>query len=233
MKKLIIGSLIFPNMDQLDFTGPFEVLSRIPGASMHVLWKTPSAVTDIMGLTLTPTTTLKECPRLDVLHVPGGLGQEQLMEDAEVLEFIKDQARNAQFVFSVCTGALICGAAGLLIGRKATTHWASFDLLPFFGATPVRARTVHDGKIVTTAGVTAGIDAALQLAAMLQGESVAQQIQLALEYDPEAPFDSGSPEKAPFEVLDAVRKSYEQTQLSRRKTAEKIARNLGVIEKQK
>src|ERR1700693_4465218 len=174
---LHIGSLLFEGIDQIDLTGPFEVLSRIPNATYRIYGKTAQPVQDVKGLLLTPDATFAEAPRLDVLHVPGGPGQEALMEDEEVLDWLRRQAASAHSVFSVCTGALLCGAAGLLKGRRATTHWASFHLLPFFGATPVNERAVGDGNWVFAAGVTAGIDGALRLAAELRGVKAAQLIQ--------------------------------------------------------
>src|ERR1700729_3576348 len=175
---LQIGSLIFEGLDQIDLTGPFEVLSRIPNSTYRIYGKTVGPVGDVRGLQLTPDATLADAPPLDVLHVPGGYGQEALMEDEEVLAWIRQQAAGAFSIFSVCTGALICGAAGLLKGRRATTHWASFHLLPFFGAIPVNERVVVDGSWVFAAGVTAGIDGALRLAAELRGDETAQAIQL-------------------------------------------------------
>src|ERR1035441_10008881 len=200
MDPIEIGAIVFPRMDQMDFTGPFEVLSRIPGARFHVLWKDKAPARDIRGLILTPETTCAEAPQLDVLVVPGGWGQEQLMDDETVLSFIREQSAHATYVFSVCTGALICGAAGLLKGVRATTHWAAFHLLEYFGAIPTDERIVVDSRsrerkgavIVSAAGVTAGIDGALRLASRLRGDLVAQQIQLAIEYAPEPPFASGS-----------------------------------------
>src|SRR5271169_3522046 len=181
---LHIGSLLFEGVDQIDLTGPFEVLSRIPNSTYRIYGKTAATVRDLKGLRLT----------LDVLHVPGGFGQEALMEDTEVLDWIRRQATGACRIFSVCTGALLCGAAGLLKGRRATTHWASFDLLHFFGALPVNQRVVVDGNLVSAAGVTAGIDGALRVAAELRGIAAAQAIQLSMVYAPEPPFNSGSPE---------------------------------------
>lgn len=227
-QKLTIGSLIFPKIDQLDFTGPFEVFSRIPNATVHAIWRDTIPFKDVMGLILTPQTTFTDCPPLDILHIPGGFGQEALMEDEEVLSFVRSKAASARYVLSVCTGALICGAAGLLQNKRATTHWASFDLLKYFGATPVQTRTATDGNLITTAGVTAGIDAALTLVAELRGVEVAQQIQLAIEYSPEPPFDSGTPDKAPPPVLKAVSKSYEKIQAERRLSAERAAQRLGI-----
>src|SRR6202012_4877313 len=174
---LQIGSLLFEGLDQIDLTGPFEVLSRIPNSTYRLYGKTAGVVRDIRGLRLTPDASLADAPPLDVLHVPGGFGQEALMEDAEVLDWIRQEAAGACSNFSVCTGALLCGAAGLLKGRRATTHGASFHLLPFFGATPVNQRVVLDGSCFFAAGVTAGIDGALQLAAELRGVDTAQSIQ--------------------------------------------------------
>lgn len=223
-----IGMLIFPGIDQIDFTGPFEVLSRIPGAAIHVVWKDRQPIRDVLGLILTPERTLADCPPLDVLVVPGGPGQQALMEDDEVLTFLRRQAGEAKYVYSVCTGALLCGAAGLLQGVKATTHWASFDLLQYFGAIPTDQRVVVDGKLVTAAGVTAGIDGALTLAALLCGDAAAQQIQLGIEYAPEPPFPSGTPKTAPAEVLEAVATRLAPLTREREATARKIAAKLGV-----
>src|ERR1700684_2471866 len=166
---LQIGSLLFEGLDQIDLTGPFEVLSRIPNSTYRLYGKTAAPIRDLKGLRLTPDATLSEAPQLDVLHVPGGFGQEALMEDAEGLDWIRWQAAGARNIFSVCTGALLFGAAGLLKGKRATTHWASFHLLPFFGAIPVNERVVIDGNWVFAAGVTAGIDGALSLASILRG----------------------------------------------------------------
>lgn len=225
---LEIGSLAFDGMDQIDLTGPFEVLSRVPNSTYRLYGKTTEAIRDIKGLRLLPDASLAEAPRLDVLHVPGGLGQEALMEDAEVLGWISRQASGARNVFSVCTGALLCGAAGLLRGRRATTHWASFHLLPFFGAIPVNKRVVVDGSWVFAAGVTAGIDGALRLAAELRGVEVAQAIQLYMVYAPEPPFDSGTPETAPAAILDQARRAAARITKQREETARRIAVRLGI-----
>ena len=174
-------------------------------STYRIYGKTAASVRDLKGLRLTPDATLADAPPLDVLHVPGGYGQEALMEDAEVLSWIREQASGACSIFSVCTGALICGAAGLLKGRHATTHWASLHLLPFFGAVPVNERVVVDGAWVFAAGVTAGIDGAFRLAAELRGDETAQAIQLQMAYAPEPPFNSGTPETAPVAVLKQAR----------------------------
>ena len=168
---LHVGSLLFEGIDQINLTRPFEVLSRIPNATYRIYGKTAAPVRDLKGLWLTPDATLADAPPLDVLRVPGGYGREALMEDAEVLDRIRRQAGGACSIFSVCRGALLCGAAGLLNGRRATTHWASFHLLPYFGAIPVNERVVVDGAWVFAAGVTAGIDGALRLAAELRGRA--------------------------------------------------------------
>jgi cyclohexyl-isocyanide hydratase len=225
---LEIGSLLFEGIDQIDLTGPFEVLSRIPNSTYRVYSKATAPVRDLKGLRLTPDAILADAPPLDVLHVPGGHGQEALMDDAEVLSWIRHQASSACSIFSVCTGALICGAAGLLKGRRATTHWASLHLLPYFGAIPVNERVVLDGAWVFAAGVTAGIDGALRLAAELRSDEVAQAIQLHMVYAPEPPFDSGTPETAPAAILDEARRSVRPITAQREQTARRVAVKLGI-----
>lgn len=227
-RHLEMGSLIFEGMDQIDLTGPFEVLSRIPNATYRLYSGRPGPVRDIMGLRLLPDATLAEAPQLDILHVPGGRGQEALMEDEAVLHWLRRQAAGAHAVLSVCTGALILGAAGLIRGRRATTHWASFHLLPFFGAVPVDERVVIDGNWVFAAGVTAGIDGALRLAAGLRGDAVAQQIQLGMAYAPEPPFDAGTPDAAPPAVLAQARQSMAAITAQREATARRVAGRLGI-----
>jgi cyclohexyl-isocyanide hydratase len=225
---LHIGSLLFQGIDQIDLTGPFEVLSRIPNSTYRIYGKTAEPVRDLKGLRLTPDAALADAPRLDVLHVPGGLGQEALMEDEQVLTWLERQASGARCVFSVCTGALLCGAAGLLRGRRATTHWASFHLLPLFGAIPVNERVVVDGSWVFAAGVTAGIDGALRLAAELRGDDAARAIQLHMVYAPEPPFDSGTPETAPPAILENARRSVASITAQREATARRAAIKLGI-----
>ena len=226
---LQIGSLLFEGIDQIDLTGPFEILSRIPNSTYRIFGKTAGPVRDIRGLRLTPDASLADAPPLDVLHVPGGFGQEALMEDAKVLAWIRLQAAGACSIFSVCTGALLCGAAGLLKGRRATTHWSSFHLLPLFGAIPVNERVVVDGSYVFAAGVTAGIDGALRLAAELRGEDAAKAIQLHMAYAPEPPFNSGTPETAPPAILQQARRSVQDITAQREATARRIAARLGII----
>jgi cyclohexyl-isocyanide hydratase len=225
---LQIGSLLFEGLDQIDLTGPFEVLSRMPNATYRVFAKTTDPVRDVRGLRITPDAALADAPQLDLLHVPGGFGQEALMDDEEVLGWIRRQAAGARCVFSVCTGALICGAAGLLKGRRATTHWAAFHLLPFFGAIPVNERVVVDGNMIFAAGVTAGIDGALRVAAELRGDEAAQAIQLYMQYAPEPPFDSGTPETAPPAILEGARRAVHAITEQRGVTARRVAARLGV-----
>ena len=225
---LQIGSLLFEGLDQIDLTGPFEVLSRIPNSTYRIFGKTLEPVRDVRGLRLTPDALLKDAPQLDILHVPGGHGQEALMDDEQVLSWVRNQARGARCVFSVCTGALICGAAGLLKGRQATTHWTALHLLPCFGATPVNQRVVRDGNIVFAAGVTAGIDGALRVAADLRGDEVAQLIQLYMAYAPEPPFNSGTPETARPAVLQEARDSARAITAQRELTARLVANRLGI-----
>ncbi len=227
-KHLQIGSLLFDGLDQIDLTGPFEVLSRIPNATYRIYGKTLDPVRDIRGLRLTADAHLADAPALDVLHVPGGFGQEAVMDDEEILEWVRKQAAGAICVFSVCTGALICGAAGLLRGKRATTHWASFHLLPYFGAIPINERVVIDGNLVFAAGVTSGIDGALHVAAKLRGDDAARSIQLYMEYAPEPPFDSGTPQSAPAEILKSAKASVAAVTAQREKTALKWAKKFGI-----
>jgi len=227
-QHLQIGSLLFEGLDQIDLTGPFEVLSRIPNSTYRIYGKTTDPVRDYRGLRITPDAAIGDAPQLDVLHVPGGFGQEALMDDTVVLDWLRQQAGHAR-IFSVCTGALICGAAGLLMGRRATTHWASFHLLRYFGATPVNERVVIDGDWIFAAGVTSGIDGALRLAAELRGDEVAQGIQLFMEYAPQPPFNSGTPETAPATVLAHTRQSVAKITAQREATAQRVATKLGII----
>ncbi|WCS26911.1 DJ-1/PfpI family protein [Methylobacterium sp. NMS14P] len=230
---LQIGSLLFEGLDQIDLTGPFEVLSRVPNSTYRVYAPGPGPVRDVRGLRMLPDATLGEAPRLDVLHVPGGTGQEALMRDAAVLGWIRDQVAGAGHVLSVCTGALILGAAGLLVGRRATTYWNAVHLLPFFGAEPVDARVVIDRDAddrtwVFAAGVTAGIDGALQLAAALRGEEAARTIQLGMQYAPEPPFDSGTPRTASPATVARARAAAADITARREETARAIAAELGI-----
>jgi cyclohexyl-isocyanide hydratase len=225
---LQIGSLLFDGIDQIDLTGPYEVFSRLPNSTYRLFATTTSPVRDIRGLRLMADAILADAPPLDLLHVPGGPGQEALMENEEVLNWIKQQAAGARCIFSVCTGALICGSAGLIKGRRATTHWSAFDLLPLFGAIPVNERVVIDGNWVFAAGVTAGIDGALRVAADLRGEKVAQLIQLGMAYAPEPPFQSGTPESAPPDVLAEAQHAGQSLAARRLETARRVGARLGI-----
>ena len=227
---LNIGSLLFEDLDQIDLTGPFEVLSRLPNATYRIYAKSTQPVRDVLGLRMIPDAALAEAPQLDILHVPGGPGQEALMEDEEVLGWLRGQAEGAKKILSVCTGALLCGAAGLIRGRRATTHWASFHLLPWFGAVPVDERVVVDGNWIFAAGVTAGIDGALLLAAEVRGVPAAQRIQLDIAYAPEPPFQSGTPHTAPPEIVERARRNSAKLIARREATARRVAASLGIAE---
>lgn len=214
-----IGMLVFPAMTQIDFAEPYEVFARLPDTTVHVVAKTMEPVRTDRGLMLLPSITCADCPELDVVVVPGGPGQHRLMHDEVVLGFLRRQAQQAKYVTSVCTGALLLGAAGLIDGYRATTHWLSLPLLELYGAIAVDQRVVIDGNRVTGGGCTAGMDFGLQLAAMLRGETIAQQIQLQLEYCPVPPFASGSPATAPKAVVEIVRRAAEPLQQERWKAA--------------
>ena len=220
-----IGILLFPNVTQLDATGPAQVLCRVPGAKLHMIWKTRDPIPTDAGFSIVPNTTFADCPRLDVICVPGGGGQVALMTDPETLDFLRRQAATARYVTSVCTGSLVLGAAGLLKGHRSTCHWAWRDMLSDFGAIPVAERVVRDRNRISGGGVTAGIDFGLTVAAELAGEEVAKSIQLVLEYDPQPPFDSGSPEKAGPERVKRLRERLTPMLETRRKAnAEAAAR---------
>ena len=191
-----IGFVLFPNLTQLDFTGPLQVLCRAPGAELHLVAASKEPVPTDAVLSVPPTTVFEACPQLDVLVVPGGHGVQQAIADERLVGFVREQARGARFVTSVCTGAFILGAAGLLEGKRATTHWAYHSLLERFGAKPEQARVVCDGNLYTGGGVTAGVDFALTLLASLADEDTAQAVQLALEYDPAPPYVGGHPQRA-------------------------------------
>lgn len=200
-----IGFLLFPNVTQLDMTGPVQILSRVPNAKVHLVWKKQTPVMTDAGFTINPTTTFEECPPLDVLCVPGGFGIGELFNDAETLAFLRRQGESARYITSVCNGSLVLGAAGLLQGYKAACHWMWRKYLPRFGAEPVAERVVRDRNRISGGGVTAGIDFGLALAAELAGEAVAKTLQLAFEYDPHPPFDCGTPEKAGPALVGSLR----------------------------
>jgi len=204
MSKFNIGFVIFPNLTQLDFTGPLQVLNRMPNSQTHIIAKSLEPVPSDCGLSLLPTVTFADCPQLDLICIPGGAGVVQAMTDRTTVDFVRDQAAKARYVTSVCTGAFVLGMAGLLHGRRATTHWAYTDLLPRTGAIFEKGRVVWDGNVVTAGGVTSGIDFALQIVAALAGDEVAQSIQLSIEYNPAPPFASGHPDQAPAAVRQSV-----------------------------
>jgi cyclohexyl-isocyanide hydratase len=205
MPHFSIGLLAFPAMTQLDLTGPLQVFASLPGADVRVIWKTLDPIQTRGGLLMLPDTLLSDCPRLDVICVPGGPGVLDLMDDPEVLAFLRDRAATARFVGSICTGALVLGAAGLLQGKQAMTHWAWTDLLLPFGAIPTPGRVVRDGNVFSGGGVTAGIDFALTIVAELAGQDAAESIQLGLEYAPAPPFTAGHPDTARPELVAAAR----------------------------
>jgi cyclohexyl-isocyanide hydratase len=218
---LQIGLLVFPKVTQLDLTGPVQVFSSVPGAQLHLIWKRIEPVQSDSVLVLTPTMTFADCPQLDVICVPGGAGSDDLLNDEEVLDFLRKQAKAAKFVTSVCTGSLVLGAAGLLRGYRAATHWTAMDYLSAFGAIPTKTRVCVDRNRVTGGGVTAGIDFALTLVSILVDRTTAEAIQLRLEYNPAPPFNSGSPDTAPAEVLALIKERIVSSQARR---AEAVAR---------
>lgn len=228
MAERLIGMLIFPKLTQLDMTGPYEVLARVPNTRVHLVAKSLAPVKTDRGMEIVPTVTLDDCPQLDLIMVPGGPGQQDLMEDQAVLEFLQRQARGAKYVTSVCTGSLVLGAAGLLKGKRATCHWAAIDHLKLLGAIPVSERVVTDGNIITGAGVASGVDFALAVAAVLEGEEVARQIQLQIEYDPAPPFNSGSPKTASAEMTALLRSRLATLNEQRREVAARVGKKLGV-----
>lgn len=226
---LQIGLVLFPKLTQLDLTGPAEVFGRLPGADLHLLWKSLDPVSSDRGLTILPTANFEECHRLDVICVPGGPGQIQLMDDEESLAFLRRIAPQCRLVTSVCTGSLILAAAGLLTGYRATCHWSSLDQLSLLGAIPVAERVVRDRNRMTGAGVTSGIDFALSVVAELAGAEVAQEIQLQMEYDPEPPYRSGSPRSASPALVNATRLKIAPFIASRRAATERAAARLKQI----
>lgn len=206
-----VGFVIFPDLTQLDFTGPLEVLARLPQSAVHIVAKSDDPVPSYCGLRLLPTHTFATCPLLDLLCVPGGnRGIVKAIGDRDTIEFVRRQASTAKYVTSVCTGAFVLGVAGLLKGRRATTHWALTELLPLVGATHEKARIVKDGNLITAGGVASGIDFGLRVVAEIAGQPVAEAIQLGIEYDPRPPFDSGHPDRATEAAKSAVSPRYEQ-----------------------
>jgi cyclohexyl-isocyanide hydratase len=202
---LQIGIVVFPKVTQLDFTGPLQVFSSAPGATVHLIWKRIEPVPSDTALTVMPTISFADCPQCDVICVPGGAGTDDMVIDGEMLDFLRAQAKTARYITSVCTGSLVLGAAGLLRGYKATTHWAAMGYLDAYGALPTKTRVCVDRNRITGGGVTAGIDFALTLVSILVDRETAEMIQLRLEYNPAPPFSAGSPDTAPPEVIARLR----------------------------
>lgn len=225
-KPFRIGLLLFPEITQLDMTGPYEVFTKFPGAEVHLVWKSMEPVTANGGMRILPTATFETCPQLDLVCVPGGGGMNPLLNDAETLAFLKRQAAAARYVTSVCTGSLVLGAAGLLKGKRAATHWMSREMLADFGAIPVAERVVVDGNVYTGGGVTAGIDFALKVAADAFSADLAKSIQLAIEYNPQPPFNAGSPEGAGEEIVARTRAAAAGRQAERAEAVKQAAARL-------
>ena len=221
-----IGLLLFPDITQLDLTGPYEVFTKFPETDVHLVWKTLDPVRAAGGMRLLPTTVFADCPSLDLICVPGGAGMNPLLNDEETLDFVRRQASGARYVTSVCTGSLVLGAAGLLGGKRATTHWMSLPMLSAFGCEPVAERVVVDGGTITGGGVTAGIDFALTIAGELFGAETARRIQLAIEYDPRPPYDAGSPARADASLVAATREASAARQAEREAAVERAAARL-------
>ena len=221
-----VGLLLFPRLTLLDLIGPYQVFAQTPGFEVHLVAKTGKPVADNNGVALVPTATFSTAPRLDLLCVPGGPGEADAYEDDETLNYVRSAAESAEYVTSVCTGSLILGAAGLLRGRRAASHWASRELVATFGGVPDSARVVVDGNLITGGGVTAGIDFALEVVSRVRGPDVAQARQLALEYAPAPPFNSGSPETAPADVIDGLRTGMVEFLLQRKERANRAAARL-------
>jgi cyclohexyl-isocyanide hydratase len=221
-RPISIGIVMFSGVTQLDFTGPYEVFTRFPNINLYLLSNSLEPIKSDRGLTFLPDTTFAAAPNLDVLFVPGGPGINAKLEDKNFLEFLKTQGEQARYVTSVCTGSLLLAAAGLLEGYRATTHWLSLNLLAMFGVEAVKQRIVIDHNRITGGGVTAGIDFALAIAAELFGKTLAQEIQLQIEYNPQPPFNSGSPDTAPADVLERVQAASRNFQESRREIIQRV-----------
>ena len=210
-----IGILIFPNIMQLDMTGPHEVFTKLPDTEVLLIWKTLAPIEAGGGMRILPDVTYETCPQLDLICVPGGGGMNSLLNDTKTLDFIREKAKTARFVTSVCTGSLVLAAAGLLQGKRAACHWMSREMLTEFGAIPDKSRVVIDGKFISGGGVTAGIDFGLTVASVVFGEDIAKSIQLSIEYNPQPPFNSGSPEEADEVIVNATRSSASERQAER------------------
>lgn len=218
------GFLVFPNIQQLDLTGPYEVFASARDSTVHLVWKDKTPVRSVTGISFTPDVDFDDSPQFDVLCIPGGAGVNALLEDEDVLSFIRGQAEKARFITSVCTGSLVLGAAGLLKGKRAATHWNAMDFLPHFGATPVYERVVKDGNLITAGGVTSGIDFGLSLLAELMGEEEAKIVQLSLEYAPAPPFSAGTPQEASSDILEKAKARIARSRQERERLVAQIAR---------
>ncbi|MEQ8228776.1 MAG: DJ-1/PfpI family protein [Rhodospirillales bacterium] len=221
-----VGLLIFPDIMQLDMSGPHEVFTKLPDTEVYMIWKTLEPVTAAGGMRILPDATYDTCPELDLICVPGGGGMNALLNDSETLDFLKRKADEVRYVTSVCTGSLVLGAAGLLKGKRAACHWMSRDMLAAFGAIPDPARVVIDGNHISGGGVTAGIDFALTVAAKEFGDDVAKAVQLGIEYNPHPPFNAGSPEGAGATVEKAARDAAASRQQDRLAAVERAAKTL-------
>jgi putative intracellular protease/amidase len=206
---------LFDGFTALDAVGPYEVLSRLPGAQVKFVAAEPGPkVTETHSLTMVAEHSLDDLPGPDILMVPGGFGTRDLLDDEQHLEWLRNAHEHTIWTTSVCTGSLLLGAAGILRGLKATTHWAVIDRLASYGAIPTNERVVEQGKVVTAAGVSSGIDMALRLAERIAGEDFAKGIQLGIEYDPQPPFDAGSPRTAPPHLVEALKGLIEQAEVN-------------------
>ena len=225
--SLSVGMVLFDGLTQLDLTGPYELLARLPDTRVHLVAASREPVRSEWGMVIAPDTTFDDAPPIDVLCVPGGWSVNANLANEPLLAFLRTRGESARWVTSVCSGALLLGAAGLLRGYRATTHWLSLDLLPLLGALPVDARVVRDRNRITGAGVTAGLDFALVLAEELRGATVAQSIQLAIEYDPAASLTNSASRAAPADVRASVARASQPMLAERRAAVERAARRLG------
>lgn len=226
MATFTVGFVLFPDLTQLDLTGPLQVLARLPQSRTIVAAKSQAPVPSDCGLSLLPTHNFADCPPFDLICVPGGVkGVIGAIGDRETIDFVRRQAAGAKYITSVCTGAFVLGVAGFLQGRRATTHWAYTELLPLLGAKYEKARIVRDGNLITAGGVTAGVDFGLSVVAEIAGETTARTIQLGIEYDPAPPFDSGNPDKASAAIKSAVlAEGYDKSRSTYRAGIDKAAR---------
>ncbi|WP_414449697.1 DJ-1/PfpI family protein [Burkholderia sp. 22PA0099] len=223
------GLLLFPDMTQLDLTGPLEVLGRLPGWRVEIVAPSRAPVRTDKGLVIQPDADFAGASAYDLFVVPGGPGTDEAMLDPRIVGFVRERALAAKYIFGICTGSLLLGAAGLLNGRRSGGHWQARDLLSRFGAIPSDERLTIDGNLYTSGGVTAGIDMALRVAAEVAGEDVAQQIQLQIEYDPEPPFQAGTPFVAPRAIVERALQATAVRRAIRVAAVEKAAQRLAAV----